>query len=107
MDWTEIKSSMMKAYRFLPETVNDGVTFGRLEIEWANGSKGAYLDVNQRTYDDLMTAPSAGKYLNSVIKPNFRYVRQEPEDAETGEEGAQEPAGEPKGSEGQKGHPKA
>ena len=93
MDWLDAKSKMMKSFRYLEETIIEGVTFGRLEVEWNNGSKGAYLNVNRRTYDDLVSAESRGKFLNSQIKPNFAYKRQEaaadakePEEAKTPEE---------------------
>jgi hypothetical protein len=74
---------MIHSFRYVEDTalvVVDGVPtppgmFGRLEIVWANGSKGAYLDVNRRTYEDFAAAESRGKFLNSVIKPGFRYER--------------------------------
>jgi hypothetical protein len=85
MAWIEAKSSMIKSYQYTPEGEVDGVPFGRLEIKWSNGASGAYLDVNRRTYEEFAEAKSLGKFLNSVIKPSFRYVRtQEPPD-DTGE----------------------
>lgn len=89
-DWQDAKSSMMKSFRYLEETIIDGVTFGRLEVEWANGTKGAYLDMNQRTYDEFVAAESRGKFLNSVIKPGFKYARIEQEKTDDGEKEEQE-----------------
>ena len=74
-EWQDAKSSMKFSFRYVEEKVVDGVGFGRLEVLWSNGSTGAYLDVNRRTYDDFVTAESRGKFLNRVIKPGFKYVR--------------------------------
>lgn len=88
-DWTDAKSGMIQSFRFTDEREVDGVSFGRLEIIWANGGKGAYLDVNRRTYEDFVAAESRGKFLNSVIKPGFRYERtQEKADEQRQEEAA-------------------
>ena len=77
MDWQDAKSSMMKSFRYVDEHTVEGVVFGTLEVTWANGSVGAYLDVNRRTYEEFEKAESRGKFLNSVIKPGFSYKRQE------------------------------
>ena len=74
-EWQDAKSSMKFSFRYVEEKVVDGVGFGRLEVLWQNGTTGAYLDVNRRTYDDFVTAKSRGKFLNSQIKPSFKYVR--------------------------------
>jgi hypothetical protein len=95
MDWIKATSSMLKSYRYVPTGTVDGVPFGDLEIEWTNGSKGAYHDVNLRTYEEFAGAKSLGKFLNTVIKPNFRYERtQEPPDdeQEPQDEGGEEKA---------------
>ena len=77
MEWQDAKSSMIRSFRYVEEASNDeSVTFGRLEIVWANGSKGAYLGVNRRTYEDFLASESRGKFLNSVIKPGFRYEKE-------------------------------
>ena len=78
-EWQDAKSSMKFSFRFIEEKTVDGVGFGRLEVLWSNGTTGAYLDVNRRTYDDLVTSESRGKFLNRVIKPGFKYVRGEDE----------------------------
>lgn len=74
-NWVDAKSSMKFSFRFIEEKAVDGVGFGRLEVLWQNGTQGAYLDVNRRTYDDLVTSESRGKFLNRVIKPGFKYER--------------------------------
>lgn len=78
-EWQDAKSSMKFSYRFTDEKLVDGITFGRLEVMWPNGTTGAYLDVNRRTYDDFVASESRGKFLNRVIKPGFTYVRGEDE----------------------------
>ena len=92
-EWQDAKSSMKFSFRYVEEKVVDGVGFGRLEVLWQNGTSGAYLDVNRRTYDDFVTAESRGKFLNRVIKPGFKYERtgavadaKAPEEAKTPEE---------------------
>lgn len=102
MDWTPTDSKMFKAYRWIPGPVIDGVEFGTLEIEWNNGSKGAYHEVNRRTFDDFEAAKSRGRFINESLKPAFKYVRQEPEDAE----GQEKPTDATEGSEGPEAHPK-
>jgi hypothetical protein len=78
-EWQDAKSSMKFSFRFVEEKSVDGIMFGRLEVMWPNGTTGAYLDVNQRTYDDFVSSESRGKFLNRVIKPGFTYVRGEDE----------------------------
>ena len=82
MDWHDSKSSMKFSFRFVDEKMVDGVSFGKLEVRWQNGTLGAYLDVNRRTYEDFLATESRGKFLNSVIKPGFKYARIEEEKAE-------------------------
>ena len=79
-NWQDAKSSMMRSFRYVDEHDVGGVTFGTLEVTWSNGSVGASLEVNRRTYEDFVKADSRGKFLNSQIKPNFKYKRQEVED---------------------------
>ena len=74
-EWQDAKSSMKFAFRFTDEKVVDGVSFGRLEVLWSNGTTGASIDVNRRIYDEFLASESRGKFLNRVIKPGFKYVR--------------------------------
>ena len=86
-NWQDAKSSMMRSFRYVDEHDVGGVTFGTLEVTWSNGTRGAYLDVNRRTYEEFVKADRRGKFLNSQIKPNFKYKRQEPlDDAEAKEQ---------------------
>ena len=89
-DWQDAKSGMIQSFRFTDEKEVEGVGFGRLEIIWKNGTKGAYLDVNRRTYEDFVSAESRGKFLNSVIKPGFKYARIEQEETTDGEKDKEE-----------------
>ena len=90
-DWQDAKSSMMKSFRYVDEHDVEGVPFGTLEITWTNGSVGAYLEVNRRTYEDFAASESRGKFLNSQIKPNFAYKRQEAVDEPETQEQAKTP----------------
>lgn len=44
-----------------------------LEVEYRNGHIYQYFDVPREYFEGLMNAPSAGAYVNTVIKPNFSY----------------------------------
>jgi KTSC domain len=89
--WQDAHSSMKFHFRYVDPKVVDGVEFGRLEVRWENGSEGAYLDVNRRTYDEFLASDSRGKFLNRVLKPGFKYERREiPDDAE-GQDKAETP----------------
>lgn len=46
-----------------------------LEVEFQNGSVYQYYNVSQSTYDELMAAPSKGKFLAYQIKNFFPYSR--------------------------------
>ena len=89
-EWQDSKSSMKFAFRYVDEKEVDGVSFGRLEVLWQNGTAGAYLDVNRRTYEDFLATESRGKFLNSVIKPGFKYARIEQEKTDDGKNEEQE-----------------
>lgn len=41
-------------------------TDNELEVIFKNGRSYTYVDVPKDTYDALITAPSAGKYFNSI-----------------------------------------
>jgi hypothetical protein len=41
-----------------------------LEVEFRNGGVYQYLDVPDGEYEEFITAPSKGRYLNTEIKPN-------------------------------------
>lgn len=44
-----------------------------LSITYPSGVTYDYLDVPESVFDELEKAPSAGRYLNSVIKPTYAY----------------------------------
>jgi hypothetical protein len=46
-----------------------------LEIEFSSGSIYQYFDVPQRIYDEIISADSHGKYLNSNIKGHYRFSK--------------------------------
>jgi KTSC domain len=46
-----------------------------LEIELVSGCIYLYLDVDRRTYDALLAAPSKGTYFNAHIKDQYEFVR--------------------------------
>ena len=41
-----------------------------LEVEFRNGGVYQYLEVPDVEYEEFMTAPSKGRYLNTEIKPH-------------------------------------
>ncbi len=57
-----VKSSNLKAVGYESEI---------MEVEFLNGSVYEYSEVSQEKYDDLMSAPSKGKYYNQHIKGEF------------------------------------
>lgn len=44
-----------------------------LYVKFKNGSEYKYSGVPQSVYQDLLNAPSIGKYLNSNIKGTYSY----------------------------------
>lgn len=53
---------------------HDPVT-GELIVQFRNGSRYAYADVPPDVADGIHSAPSAGGYLNEMIKGNYAYRR--------------------------------
>jgi hypothetical protein len=49
-----------------------------LSVKYRDGDAYDYFDVPQRVYRQLLAAPSKGQFVNSVIKPNYRYVKRAP-----------------------------
>lgn len=47
-----------------------------LEVEFRNGNVYRYFDVPPLTFDELIHAPSLGRYMNFVIKERFPYRRE-------------------------------
>ena len=46
-----------------------------LVIVYKSGSVYLFKDVPREIYDDFLKAESKGKFMNSVIKPNYKYER--------------------------------
>jgi hypothetical protein len=46
-----------------------------LEVLFKGGHVYQYFDVPKAIFDELVGASSPGGYLNSEIKPNYRYAR--------------------------------
>ena len=46
-----------------------------LYIQFPNGQVFAYLNVPERVYNNLMCAPSHGKYFSSVVKGTYDFKR--------------------------------
>jgi len=46
-----------------------------LEVEFSDGDVYQYLDVPETVFQELVSAPSPGRYLNEQIKNNYRYLR--------------------------------
>lgn len=61
----------------LESTAISGVDFsedtGTLTVYFTAGGVYVYHDVSAEEYQGLLTAPSAGKYFNAVIKPAKAY----------------------------------
>ena len=47
---------------------------GLLKVRFRNGRTYYYLGVPDTVHRELLSAESIGKYLNEVIKPNYRAV---------------------------------
>ncbi len=68
MDRTPIISSNLKS-------VGYDVNTKTLEIEFQNGSVYQYYEVPLNIYEELMKAPSHGKFFHAHIRNVYRYRR--------------------------------
>lgn len=48
---------------------------GTLEVEFVSGSIYQYYGVPQNMYEQMMSAPSKGQFLNTYIKNQYAYSR--------------------------------
>ncbi|MCM5678436.1 KTSC domain-containing protein [Schlegelella sp. S2-27] len=48
-----------------------------LEVEFATGRRYQYLDVPPEAHDELMAAPSLGRYFNAFIRDRYEAVEME------------------------------
>lgn len=46
-----------------------------LEVAFRNGTVYQYFDIPEVLYQELLHAESVGKFLNTQIKNNYRYVK--------------------------------
>ena len=55
------------------ESVGHDDARDELWMTFLDGSTYVYEGVPRETFDELLSAPSVGSYLNREIKPNFRF----------------------------------
>lgn len=68
MNWKQVTSSNLRAYRYDPSTMN-------LDIQFKNGSVYTYKNVPLSTVKGIDVAQSVGEYFSSNIKSSFEYER--------------------------------
>ena len=56
-------------------TIGYDVDSETLEIEFIRGGVYQYFDVPAQIYEDIMSADSAGQYLNAHVKGVYRYSK--------------------------------
>ena len=59
-------SSAVERARYDPDA-------GTLELWYVGGDSYTYFEVPPQVYEALVAAPSAGTFVNDLIKPNFRF----------------------------------
>jgi hypothetical protein len=69
MERVQVSSTNVAAIGYDPTTLT-------LEIEFTNGSIYQYFDVPQSLYDELVSGPSVGKAVNTLVKQNYRFAKQ-------------------------------
>jgi len=68
MDRNNVASSNVKSIGYDPQTTT-------LEVEFVDGAIYQYYGVPQNMYEQMMTAPSKGQFLNTYIKNHYPYSR--------------------------------
>lgn len=68
----EISSSLESS--LLKEVIYDPF-LSVLSIHFKNGGVYDYLEVPEETYEELLKAPSSGKFFHLNIKPKFQFMR--------------------------------
>jgi len=68
MEHTPIASSTISSAGYDRETMT-------MEVLFVNGTKYEYFDVPEHIFQALLSAPSAGAYLNSNIRNTYRYAK--------------------------------
>ena len=66
LDWTEVVSSNIKAIGYDADSEE-------LHFKFMNGTEYAYYGAPKEVYDEMMQAPSKGKFFYSEIKDKFVY----------------------------------
>ena len=46
-----------------------------LDVHFTNGAAYRYFDVPPTTYDEMLAAPSKGRYFHRAVRPVFAYQR--------------------------------
>lgn len=68
MEHTPIASSSIRSAGYDQQTMT-------LEVAFVNETIYQYIDVPEHIFHGLLSAPSAGAYLNSNIKGVYRYTK--------------------------------
>ena len=71
MEREKVESSSLDSVGYDPRSET-------LEVEFKNGGVYRYLEVPEEEWRSLRTAESKGSYLNTHIKPSYRYRRLAP-----------------------------
>ena len=69
----EVKPSNIAKVGFIPSSAH--VSIGTLRVWFKNGSIYDYQGVSKLSYDEFITAKSAGSYFASKIANKFKYVK--------------------------------
>jgi hypothetical protein len=65
--WHPVRSSNLKEVAFAAD-------FAYLFVRFKSGSVYLYKNVEAGVFQGLLSAPSKGKYLHAIIKPNYHDV---------------------------------
>lgn len=69
MEWRDVDSSAISRVGYDAASMTLGV-------EWRAAGIYHYFDVNEVTFQQLVSAPSVGAFVSTVIKPLHRYSKQ-------------------------------
>ena len=67
LEWIPVDSSNLAAVAYAAD-------FRRLFVRFKNGNTYAYEDVHEGIYQQMLMAPSKGKFLHEAIKRGSQYV---------------------------------
>jgi two-component system cell cycle response regulator DivK len=84
MRFVEAVAGLLKEREEMPEVnssaidrVDHDAESGTLDIRYSGGDRYSYFDVPREVYQALLAAPSIGAFVNSEIKPNYRFELEE------------------------------